>query len=85
MDGLEEDLILSQKYDSYPAVITIHPGAGGTESHDWAEMLLRMYKKWMENKKFKYRVIDYLAGDEAGVKSVTFTVWGKHAYGLFKK
>ena len=84
MDELEEDLILSKKYDSYPAVITIHPGAGGTESHDWAEMLLRMYKKWMDNKKFKYKVIDYLAGDEAGVKSVTLTVRGKHAYGLLK-
>ena len=84
MDDLEEDLILSDKYDSYPAVINIHPGAGGTESHDWAEMLLRMYKKWMDSKKFKYRIIDYLPGEEAGIKNVTFTVKGKHAYGLLK-
>jgi peptide chain release factor 2 len=64
--------------------MSLHPGAGGTESHDWAEMLLRMYKKWMENRKFKYRIIDYLPGEEAGVKSVTLTVRGKNAYGLLK-
>jgi len=74
LDDFEEDIILSDKYDSYPAVMTLHPGAGGTESHDWAEMLLRMYKKWMENKRFKYRIIDYLPGEEAGIKSVTLTV-----------
>jgi len=84
IDDLEEDLILSDKYDSNPAVINIHPGAGGTESHDWAEMLFRMYKKWMDSKKFRYRVIDYLPGEEAGIKNVTFTVKGKHAYGLLK-
>lgn len=84
LDDFEEDIILSEKYDSYPAVMALHPGAGGTESHDWAEMLLRMYKKWMENRKFKYRIIDYLPGEEAGVKSVTLTVRGKNAYGLLK-
>jgi peptide chain release factor 2 len=84
LDDFEEDIILSEKYDSYPAVMALHPGAGGTESHDWAEMLLRMYKKWMENRKFKYRVIDYLPGEEAGVKSVTLTIRGKNAYGLLK-
>lgn len=84
IDDLEEDLILSDKYDSNPAVINIHPGAGGTESHDWAEMLFRMYKKWMDSKKFRYRVIDYLPGEEAGINNVTFTVKGKHAYGLLK-
>jgi peptide chain release factor 2 len=84
LDDLEEDLVLSEKYDSYPAVVTIHPGAGGTESHDWAEMLFRMYRKWMDNKHFKYRIIDYLPGEEAGIKNVTFTIRGKHAYGLLK-
>ncbi len=80
----EQDLILSDKYDSYPAVVNIHPGAGGTESHDWAEMLFRMYKKWMDNKNFKYKVIDYLPGEEAGIKNITFVVTGKNAYGLLK-
>jgi len=84
LDSFEEDVILSDTYDSYPAIITIHPGAGGTESHDWAEMLLRMYRKWLDEKRFKYRVTDYLPGEEAGLKSVTFTVRGKHAYGLLK-
>ncbi len=77
-------MVLSESYDSYPAIVTIHPGAGGTESHDWAEMLLRMYRKWMDSKHFKYRIIDNLPGEEAGIKSVTFTVRGKHAYGLLK-
>jgi len=84
LDDLEEEVILSEQYDSYPAVITLHPGAGGTESHDWAEMLLRMYKKWLDKKRFKYRIIDYLPGEEAGIKSVTMTVKGKNAYGLLK-
>jgi peptide chain release factor 2 len=84
LDDFEEDIVLSDKYDSYPAVMTLHPGAGGTESHDWAEMLLKMYKKWMDNKRFKYRVIDYQPGEEAGIKSVTVTITGKHAYGLLK-
>lgn len=84
LEELEEETLLSDKYDSYPAVVNIHPGAGGTESHDWAEMLLRMYKKWMDRKHFKYRIIDYLQGEEAGIKNVTFTVNGKNAYGLLK-
>ena len=84
LGDLEEEIILSEQYDSYPAVVTLHPGAGGTESHDWAEMLLRMYKKWLDKKRFKYRIIDYLPGEEAGIKSVTMTVKGKNAYGLLK-
>jgi len=84
IDSLEEELVLSGPYDSYPAVMMIHPGAGGTESHDWAEMLFRMYRKWLDSKGFKYRVIDYLPGEEAGIKNVTFTIKGKHAYGLLK-
>lgn len=82
--NLEESLILNDKYDSYPAVVTIHPGAGGTESQDWAEMLLRMYKRWIERKNFSYNINDYQAGDEAGIKNATFTVTGKNAYGLLK-
>jgi peptide chain release factor 2 len=84
LGDLEEEIILSEQYDSYPAVVTLHPGAGGTESHDWVEMLLRMYKKWLDKKRFKYRIIDYLPGEEAGIKSVTLTVKGKNAYGLLK-
>ncbi len=84
LELIETELLLSEKFDSYPAIVTIHPGAGGTESHDWAEMLFRMYKKWMDSKSFEYKVIDYLPGEEAGIKSVTFTVRGNYAYGLLK-
>lgn len=84
IDEIEEKVVLSDKYDSYPAVVTIHPGAGGTESQDWAEMLLRMYLKWMDSKDFKYRIVDYQPAEEAGIKNVTFTVRGKNAYGLLK-
>jgi peptide chain release factor 2 len=63
------------------AIVTIHPGAGGTESQDWAEMLLRMYLRWAENRGYRSQVTDYQAGDEAGVKSVTFLVEGDYAYG----
>ena len=64
------------------AICTIHPGAGGTESQDWAEMLLRMYLKWAEQRGFKTEIIDYQPAEEAGLKSVTFTVKGEYAYGL---
>ena len=84
LNGLEEKVILSGKYDYYPAVVTIHPGAGGTESADWAEMLFKMYIRWMDKKNFKYKVVDYQAGEEAGIKNVIFTVRGKNAYGLLK-
>jgi len=81
---LEENLVLNDEYDSYPAVLTIHPGAGGTESQDWAEMLFRMYKRWIEKKGFSHSINDYQTGEEAGLKNVTFTVTGKNAYGLLK-
>jgi peptide chain release factor 2 len=68
--------------DRKNAIITIHPGAGGTESQDWAEMLMRMYIRWIERRGFKREVIDHQPGDEAGIKSVTFTVTGDYAYGL---
>jgi peptide chain release factor 2 len=84
LEDLEEKAMLSKEYDSYPAVVTIHPGAGGTESADWAEMLFRMYSRWMEKRKFTFRITDRQAGDEAGIKSITFTVSGKNAFGLLK-
>ena len=74
--------MLGGEHDRKNAIITIHPGAGGTESQDWAEMLLRMYMRWMERRGFKREVIDYQPGDEAGLKSVTLTVTGEYAYGL---
>lgn len=84
LENLEEKTLLNGPYDSYPAILNIHPGAGGTESHDWTDMLLRMYIRWLDNKKFKYRITDYLPGEEAGIKNVTLTIQGINAYGLLK-
>lgn len=77
----EMQTLLSGEYDSSNAIVTIHPGAGGTESQDWAEMLLRMYLRWAEQKGFKTEITDYQEGEEAGIKSVTFLVEGEFAYG----
>jgi peptide chain release factor 2 len=74
--------MLGGEHDRRNAIITIHPGAGGTESQDWAEMLLRMYLRWMERRGFKREVLDHQPGDEAGLKSATLTVTGDYAYGL---
>jgi peptide chain release factor 2 len=74
--------MLSGELDRKNAIVTIHPGAGGTESQDWAEMLLRMYTRWAERRGFKREVMDYQPGDEAGIKSVTTTISGDYAYGL---
>ena len=74
--------MLSGEMDGKNAIITIHPGAGGTESQDWAEMLMRMYMRWIERRGFKREVVDYQPGDEAGLKSVTIMVQGDYAYGL---
>jgi len=74
--------MLGGEHDRRDAIVTIHPGAGGTESQDWAEMLLRMYLRWIERRGFKREIIDYQPGDEAGLKSVTFTVTGDYAFGL---
>ena len=82
LDNLETDMLLSGEHDHRNAIVTIHPGAGGTESQDWAEMLLRMYMRWAERKKFKVEVTDRLEGDGAGIKSVTFEVNGENAFGL---
>jgi len=83
VDELEVLALLGGEFDDRDAIVTIHPGAGGTESQDWAEMLLRMYLRWVERRAFKRDVIDYLPGDEAGLKSATFTVTGDYAFGLF--
>ncbi|MQA28940.1 MAG: peptide chain release factor 2 [Luteitalea sp.] len=74
--------MLGGEHDRKNAIVTIHPGAGGTESQDWAEMLLRMYLRWTERRSFKREVIDYQPGEEAGLKSATATVAGDYAYGL---
>jgi peptide chain release factor 2 len=78
----ETEMLLAGENDARNAICTIHPGAGGTESQDWAEMLLRMYLKWAEQRGFKTEILDYQPGEEAGIKSVTFTVEGEYAYGL---
>ena len=80
----EQKMMLSSEQDSMNAILSIHAGAGGTEAQDWAEMLLRMYLRWAERKGFQTNIIDYLPGDEAGVKSVTWTLRGDYAYGLAK-
>ncbi len=84
LEKIELASLLSEKDDKNPAIVSIHPGAGGTEAQDWVEMLLRMYTRWVENSGFKLDYLDYLPGDEAGVKSVTFQVTGEYAYGLMK-
>jgi peptide chain release factor 2 len=82
LDAAEIRTMLSGDLDRKNAIVTIHPGAGGTESQDWAEMLMRMYMRWTERRNFGREVIDLQPGDEAGIKSVTFTVAGDYAYGL---
>jgi len=77
-------LLLSGEYDRSNAIVSIHPGAGGTEAQDWAEMLYRMYMRFAERRGFRFKVLDYLDGDEAGIKSVTFLVEGEFAYGYLK-
>ncbi len=84
MDKLELQTLLSGKYDKNNAIITIHPGAGGTESQDWAEMLYRMYTRWANKNLYQLKELDYLEGEEAGIKSVTFEVVGENAYGYLK-
>jgi peptide chain release factor 2 len=84
LEAFELQLLLSQPYDRLNAILELHPGAGGTESQDWAEMLLRMYRRWAEKRDFKVEVLDYLPGDEAGVKSVTLLIKGYNAYGYLK-
>ncbi|HZQ25308.1 MAG TPA: peptide chain release factor 2 [Terriglobales bacterium] len=82
VDRLETETLLSGEHDPRNAIVTIHPGSGGTESQDWAEMLLRMYLRWAERQGFQTVLNDYQAGEEAGIKSATFSVNGEYAYGL---
>ena len=84
IEKAEIEFLLSGKTDHNSAILTIHPGAGGTESQDWAEMLLRMYKRWAENSNFKIEIVDYLPGDEAGLKSATLEILGDFAFGYLK-
>ena len=84
IEKLEISNLLSGKYDLNNAIITIHPGAGGTESQDWAEMLYRMYTRWSNKNNYEVKELDYLDGEEAGLKSVTFEVIGENAYGYLK-
>ena len=84
VEKLELQTFLSGKYDKNNAIVTIHPGAGGTESQDWAEMLYRMYTRWAGKSNYEVNEVDFLEGDEAGIKSVTFEVIGENAYGYLK-
>ena len=84
IEKLELETLLSGKFDKNNAILTIHPGAGGTESQDWAEMLYRMYTRWSEKSGYEVKEVDYLEGEEAGLKSVTFEVIGTNAYGYLK-
>jgi peptide chain release factor 2 len=84
VDSTEVQFLLNGKTDPNSAILTIHPGAGGTESQDWAEMLFRMYKRWAEKTGHKIEIIDYQSGDEAGIKSVTLEIMGEYVYGYLK-
>ncbi|MYL33984.1 peptide chain release factor 2 [Pontibacillus yanchengensis] len=84
LDEFELQMLLSEPYDKNNAILELHPGAGGTESQDWANMLLRMYTRWAEGRGFKVETMDYLPGEEAGVKSVTLNIQGHNAYGYLK-
>ena len=84
IEKLEISTLLSGPYDINNAILTLHPGAGGTEAQDWVEMLYRMYTRWANYNGFKIEELDYLAGEEAGIKSVTFLVSGNYAYGYLK-
>ena len=84
IEKLEITTLLSGKYDNNNAILTLHPGAGGTEAQDWVEMLYRMYCRWANSNGYEVKELDYLAGDEAGIKSFTFLVSGPYAYGYLK-
>lgn len=84
ISSAEISALLSGEHDSANAIVSIHPGAGGTEAQDWAEMLMRMYLRWAEKTRYKSEILDYQSGEEAGVKSVTFMISGEYAYGKLK-
>jgi len=83
-EALRLETLLTGQYDKNNAILTLHAGAGGTEAQDWVQMLFRMYTRWAEKKGFTVKVLDYLDGEEAGIKSVTFQVIGENAYGFLK-
>jgi len=84
LDRRELELLYSDPYSDNPAILGIHAGAGGTDSQDWAEMLMRMYMRWAEEKKYRVEIIDQSPGEEAGIKSATLLITGPHAFGLLK-
>lgn len=84
IENLKTLILLSGEYDKNNAIITLHAGAGGTDAQDWTDMLLRMYARWSEKKGYRLETLDYIAGDEAGVKSVTLKINGEYAYGYLK-
>ena len=84
IEKIQLETLLSGKYDKCNAILTLHPGAGGTESQDWAEMLYRMYTRWAVKNGYEVKELDYLEGEEAGIKSVTFEIIGENAYGYMK-
>ena len=81
---MDAQLLLSEPYDERPAIVSVHAGAGGTESQDWAEMLQRMYLRWAEQHRYRTEILDQTEGEEAGIKSVTFSITGRWAYGRLK-
>jgi peptide chain release factor 2 len=81
---LQEEALFTGEYDAGPAVVTVHAGAGGTDSQDWVEMLLRMYQRWAANRGFKVEMVEQTEGEEAGLKSATFTLTGENAYGIMQ-
>lgn len=84
IDNFNTELLLDGPYDNLNAIVTVHSGAGGTEACDWAEMLFRMFTRWVNKTGYKFSVLDFLDGDGAGYKSITFLVEGPHAYGYLK-
>lgn len=83
-DSIKLQTLFTGEYDANNAILTLHSGAGGTEAQDWAEMLYRMYSRWAEKKEFSLKTLNYLEGDEAGIKTVSFMLTGENAYGLMK-
>ena len=84
LDRLQEDALFSGEYDAGDAVVTIHAGTGGTDAQDWTEILLRMYLRWAADRGFETELLEASPGEEAGLKSATFTVKGENAYGILK-
>src|SRR5262249_57033241 len=81
---LEESALFDGEYDAGDAVVTLQSGTGGTDAQDWAEMMLRMYERWAQSRRFKVELLEASPGEEAGLKSATFTVGGENAYGILK-